>query len=220
MSDQRHYTIGELADAAGVTPRTIRYYTAEALLPPPDARGRYALYSSEHLLRLHLIARLKEEYLPLSAIRERLAGLEAPQLAALVAQPTSRAEVSSAADYVTQVLGKHVYVAASAAAAAAQPRQRLAEQAEPYLAAPAVDGKASNPLRYPPILPLPVGHAEPLATLAHQSGVVSVPRGASWRRITLAPGVELHIQEPATPAARRLIEALLSQAETIATQDE
>jgi len=39
MAEAMFYTIGQLAELAGVTPRTIRYYTAEELLPRPDARG-------------------------------------------------------------------------------------------------------------------------------------------------------------------------------------
>jgi DNA-binding transcriptional MerR regulator len=58
MAEETLYTISQLAEAAGVTPRTIRYYTAEGLLPRPDARGQYALYSQDHLLRLQLIGRL------------------------------------------------------------------------------------------------------------------------------------------------------------------
>src|SRR5258707_11155039 len=78
------YKISELADAAGTTPRTVRFYTAEGLLPPPDARGRYALYSNEHLDRLRLIDRLKEAHQPLNAIRERLAQLTGEEIGSLL----------------------------------------------------------------------------------------------------------------------------------------
>src|SRR5438045_3652795 len=42
MTDARtaQLTIAELAARAGVTPRTIRYYVAEGLLPPPGGRGQ------------------------------------------------------------------------------------------------------------------------------------------------------------------------------------
>ncbi len=72
MNKETLYTIGELAEATGTTPRTIRYYTAEGLLPPPDTRGRYALYGQEHIDRLQLIARLKDAYLPLGEIKARM----------------------------------------------------------------------------------------------------------------------------------------------------
>src|SRR5207302_2865395 len=79
------FTISELAEAGGATPRTVRYYTAEGLLPPPDARGRFALYSEEHLDRLRLIVRLKEAYLPLMAIRARLTALSPAEVRAMLA---------------------------------------------------------------------------------------------------------------------------------------
>ena len=70
------YTIGELARAADVTKRTIRYYVAQGLLPPPYGSGRAATYSSEHLYRLELIKLLKQEFLPLSEIKTLLDGLD------------------------------------------------------------------------------------------------------------------------------------------------
>ncbi|MCC6705677.1 MAG: MerR family DNA-binding transcriptional regulator, partial [Thermomicrobiales bacterium] len=38
MNDER-YSLQELSDAAGVSPRTVRYYIAEGLLPPPEPAG-------------------------------------------------------------------------------------------------------------------------------------------------------------------------------------
>ena len=78
------YNIGELAKYAGVTTRTVRYYCAEGLLPPPDTTGRYASYSEKHLCRLLLIARWKNDYLPLHKIRARLANLTTGEIMALL----------------------------------------------------------------------------------------------------------------------------------------
>src|SRR3712207_2940192 len=75
MQEEPTYTIGQLAARLRITPRTIRYYVAEGLLPPPDTRGRYARYGVSHLCRLQLIAHLKEAYLPLAEIKARLAPL-------------------------------------------------------------------------------------------------------------------------------------------------
>ena len=75
MSDEeRQHGIGiaELAQRAGVTPRTIRYYVAEGLLPPPGGRGQRRAYGPEHLERLETIRQLKAAYLPLHEIRRRL----------------------------------------------------------------------------------------------------------------------------------------------------
>lgn len=94
--EQGRYTLSELAAASGISARTIRYYTAEGLLPPPGERGRYAIYSVEHLRRLELIGRLKAAYLPLAAIRERLS---APGETFEPGMPPPIPEASSAAGF-------------------------------------------------------------------------------------------------------------------------
>lgn len=68
--------ISEFAAAAGVSPRTIRYYVVEGLLPPPDGLGLGAMYGPGHADRLRLILRLKDDYLPLREIRRVLTGLD------------------------------------------------------------------------------------------------------------------------------------------------
>jgi DNA-binding transcriptional MerR regulator len=64
------YQLPQLAAAAGVSARTIRYYQAERLLPPPAKRGREAIYDGAHLERLALIGELRDRGLTLRTIRE------------------------------------------------------------------------------------------------------------------------------------------------------
>jgi DNA-binding transcriptional MerR regulator len=64
--------IGELAQRARVTVRTVRYYIEEGLLPMPPMRGKYGDFDESYLQRLRLVRNLKDERLSLSAIRERL----------------------------------------------------------------------------------------------------------------------------------------------------
>ena len=66
------YKLDELAAAAGVSARTVRYYVQRGLLPAPAFRGRDTAYSGEHLLRLQAIKRLQERFLPLDAIQAEL----------------------------------------------------------------------------------------------------------------------------------------------------
>ena len=73
MPDEPTYTISELADLAGVTPRTIRYYLAQGLLPATGQSGPGTRYTTGHLARLRLIRRLQAEHQPLAEIRTRLA---------------------------------------------------------------------------------------------------------------------------------------------------
>jgi DNA-binding transcriptional MerR regulator len=127
MAEEMIYTIGELAEATGVTPRTIRYYTAEGLLPPPDTRGRYALYGEDQLLRLQLIARLKEAYLPLGEMKARLAQLTSEQVGQLLAEHSQPPlPAASAADYLAQVLAQQSTSAAPRTLAETSPRYGIA----------------------------------------------------------------------------------------------
>lgn len=66
------FKLDELAERAGVSPRTVRYYIAQGLLPSPGRLGPMTRYGREHLDRLRHIKRLQEERLSLTEIRTRL----------------------------------------------------------------------------------------------------------------------------------------------------
>lgn len=87
----------ELADRAGVSIRTVRYYIQQGLLPKPEARGPGAHYTEEHLDRLLLIKRLQREHLPLAEIRRVLESSAGES-------PAPR----TARDYIRAVLGEPV----------------------------------------------------------------------------------------------------------------
>src|SRR5438552_7439052 len=91
--------IAELAQLADVTPRTVRYYVAEGLLPPPGGAGQQRLYTSEHVLRLRAIKAMKASFLPLAEIRRRLAELAPTELERLV-ESVAPTPASSALDYL------------------------------------------------------------------------------------------------------------------------
>jgi DNA-binding transcriptional MerR regulator len=86
MSGTGRYSLKELSDRTGVSPRTVRFYTAQGLLPQPLTRGRYAAYSDAHLNRLKLIDRLKGVFLPLNVVREQLNSLSDEQIAKAVSE--------------------------------------------------------------------------------------------------------------------------------------
>ena len=67
------YALAELAEASGVSERTIRYYQAEHLLPRPAKKGRDAVYGAAHRERLTVIAELRDRGLTLQTIRELVA---------------------------------------------------------------------------------------------------------------------------------------------------
>ena len=91
LAGAERLTLGELTEAADVSVRTVRYYIAEGLLPPPEGSGPGSAYSQGHLDRLRLIQRLKEAYLPLKEIRRRLSGLSDDEVRSLLAADDNRA---------------------------------------------------------------------------------------------------------------------------------
>ena len=77
---QSEWKLAELAEAAGVSPRTVRYYVQRGLLPAPPFRGPDTVYGEEHLLRLKAIRALQARFLPLDTIQVELARLDADAL--------------------------------------------------------------------------------------------------------------------------------------------
>lgn len=225
------WTISELATQAGVTSRTIRFYTLEGLLPPPDARTRYALYGETHLLRLRLIQRLKEAYLPLTAIREQLERLSDAEIQALLDEPAGQGarfesakavpapppgvreqkSEGSAADYIARVLAAHGQTLPEVAA----PRRRALLVTPPPTQAPAMQPPAA------PVPPLPAPAAPAIPVKEAKTAESEPPptaeetQGDTWERIVLSPGVELHIRVPDTPDARERIDAQIRAAKSL-----
>ncbi|MEZ5142653.1 MAG: MerR family transcriptional regulator [Acidimicrobiales bacterium] len=74
--DEVIYSIDELSALTGVPSRTIRFYQSKGTLPPPERRGRVALYRPEHADRLRVIAELQDRGLRLDAIRDVLEQVE------------------------------------------------------------------------------------------------------------------------------------------------
>ncbi|KEO80694.1 transcriptional regulator [Paenibacillus polymyxa] len=71
--DMKLYRIGELAKAAGVSERTIDYYTKLGLITPEErSLKNYRLYNDETLNRLERINQMKQEKYSLEEIRQTL----------------------------------------------------------------------------------------------------------------------------------------------------
>jgi DNA-binding transcriptional MerR regulator len=225
------WTIGELAATADVTPRTIRYYTAEGLLPPPEIRGKYALYSTDHLNRLHLIAQLKAAYLPLNEIRTRIARLTPDQVTQLLAEyegmPQEPAS-TSAAGYIARVLQNRM---APPPEPLPKREQANSEQnrdlfdSEVAIAAP-LTHYGNMPAPNPAMPRLQTGDREqgapaggsmlsrfvpqePGSDMAAGSVTDRAEQREAWQRVTLAPGVELHLREPSAPGLHERIAELI-----------
>ncbi|MFD5185472.1 MerR family transcriptional regulator [Streptomyces sp. NPDC058372] len=76
---EREYRTAELAKAAGITVRTLRFYRERKLLPPPRREGRIAWYDNHHLARLRTIAALLERGHTLGGITELVTAFEEGQ---------------------------------------------------------------------------------------------------------------------------------------------
>jgi DNA-binding transcriptional MerR regulator len=76
-------TIGELAEAAGMTVRNVRNHRSRGLIGPPALEARTGYYGSEHLERLKLIRAMQADGFNLEAISRLLGdGATAPPIAA------------------------------------------------------------------------------------------------------------------------------------------
>ncbi|MBO8199661.1 MerR family transcriptional regulator [Streptomyces smyrnaeus] len=72
----REFRAHELAEAAGITARTLRFYRERKLLPPPRREGRIAWYDEHHLARLRSITALLSRGHTLGGIADLLDAFE------------------------------------------------------------------------------------------------------------------------------------------------
>jgi DNA-binding transcriptional MerR regulator len=172
------YSLKELCRAANVTERTVRYYIQEGLLPPPRGVGVFARYDYNHLLRLKLIRRLKEEYLPLAEIRKRLSDLSQTELEELAQQVEITAqydeEEADAKSYLDNVLNKRT-----------APLQSYTRQEQTTRTRNPAPGAPPPPATVPPAAPAPESRAfhEQKESYDHEE---------EWKRVKITEGVELH----------------------------
>jgi Ca-activated chloride channel family protein len=180
--DQSNLSIEELAEQARVSPRTVRYYISEGLLPGPGARGKLASYGDNHLARLLLIRRLLDQGMPLAEVKRVTGTLSATEVRGLLREEHERAatleraaETSSPREYVSELL-----------------RQARARRQ------PASPGPRATPgmglFAHKSPAPMPSG------------GATSAP--VAWERIELAPGVELHLRADVAPRVQPLLDRI------------
>ncbi|SES22635.1 MerR family transcriptional regulator [Streptomyces qinglanensis] len=73
---KREFRAPQLAEAAGITTRTLRFYRERKLLPPPRREGRIAWYDEHHLARLRSITALLARGHTLGGIADLLDAFE------------------------------------------------------------------------------------------------------------------------------------------------
>jgi DNA-binding transcriptional MerR regulator len=151
MERNATYDLQELCTEGGVTPRTVRYYIQQGLLPAPEPQGPSTRYGQGHLDRLRLIRDLQAEHQPLAVIRQRLEGLRDEDVRRLVKTRSSQKPApSSAVDYVRSVLGespsRHAVRQSAPVAAMPQPSTPARAQWERLALAPDVELHVRRPL--------------------------------------------------------------------------
>jgi DNA-binding transcriptional MerR regulator len=184
---QSEYWISELADLTQVSTRTIRYYIDEGLLPQPEIRGKYAVFTDEYLHRLRLIKYLKDAYLPLKQIKVLLDTLSESQMLGLLTDFEK--------DPVTALSNLQVRPVLNQA-------HTVNENALNYIAR--VRGSVDAFMESSP------PQAKSWQRSPNQVSSTQTYRKEEWQRIELEAGVELHIRQPLTSRQRRLVEKIIA----------
>ena len=228
MPDDDRYSLTELADLAGVTPRTIRYYLAQGLLPAVGQSGPGAKYDGRHLARLRLIRRLQAEHLPLAEIRRRLDGLSDEEIRALAGTGEPEPPTDSALEYVRGILEASTRPKAPSYEIKVPPPMRAMRVAdvsvEPTHSAPAA---RYEPVSVPEFTPPGVADAPaPYATpsMMPPAFIPSSPEPSpmersQWDRIALSPDVELHVRRPLGRAQQKQVDRLIAIARELLEED-
>lgn len=94
-------TLAEIAEAAGLPARTIRFYIAQGLLNGPVKGGRSAAYTAEHVTRLERIKQFQAAGRTLSEIARLLSGPSGEDFG--VAPPTAWWQHAIADDVIVWV---------------------------------------------------------------------------------------------------------------------
>lgn len=185
------YNLTELADLAGVTPRTVRYYLSQGLLPAVGTAGPGAKYDDGHLARLRLIRRLQREHQPLAEIRRQIETLDDAEILSLAELPAPK-PADSALDYIRRVMS---------------PTQAAAESpiAQTYAAATRA--------------PLPSSVlTEPAVPASDFAAEARIDR-SQWERIAIGRDVELHIRRPLPRSTAKRVDRLVSIARDLLEED-
>ena len=219
MAPTPTYSLREFAALAGVTPRTVRYYISEGLLPSPGA-GPQARYTQEHLERVQLIKELQRSHLPLAEIRHQLRAVSHDDVRRLLdARRPEAHRQTSALDYIRAVLsGTSPRPAPVHASAPAPPPPSLERASAPaQVAASRPDAVASVHEDVEPMY-RQLTHAAPayLATAAPQLQ----PDRSHWERIAIDPDIELHIRRPLTRRQNRAVSRIIGAARDILEEDQ
>ncbi len=207
------YSLADLARLADVTPRTVRYYVAQGLLPSPEAAGSATRYGEGHLARLRLIRRLQRDHLPLAEIRARLERMDDDEVSAMLDAaepqgPPSEMTTDATLAYVRELMTKsgvapRFYAQPPAHSLAKATFVREAPDEFPIRDAPGLPASAPAPSRpslQPPDplwapVPPPITRPQPVDR-------------STWERLAITPDIEIHVRRPLDRRSNKLVERL------------
>jgi DNA-binding transcriptional MerR regulator len=229
MPSENEYSLADLADLVGVTPRTVRYYVAQGLLPSPGQVGPGARYSDRHLNRLRLIRRLQREHLPLAEIRSRLGGLDDEEVAAILGNEPPAPAGDSAVDYIRTVLAKSVGTERGEPTGSPD-ESHPATMAQPRRVALAVDADADAEATFsqapdaPPDPSLTFNRLEFSPSPSRPKPAKSPPQPVAdrsqWDRVALTPDIELHVRRPLSRLQNKQVDRLIAIARELLEGDQ
>jgi DNA-binding transcriptional MerR regulator len=228
------YSLADLARLADVTPRTVRYYVAQGLLPSPEAAGPATRYGEGHLARLRLIKRLQRDHLPLAEIRARLERMGDDEVLAAAAildpqEPEPSLARQDTLDFVRSLMqqaGVQPSVAEAAVRydapvppAAMRRARSLLRRVEPAAEAATVDHESQGApasAKVPPpaaALPATAAPAAPAPLAAPATSIGPSPTRthgdrSTWERLVIAPDVELHVRRPLDRKTNKRVDQL------------
>jgi DNA-binding transcriptional MerR regulator len=175
--------------------RTLRFYTSRGMLDKPLAYdGRTALYGYRHLLQVVVIKCLQANHLPLTKVREMLQGLRNEDLEGLleISGENCQAGKFELPDYQEPPPGKDF----------SQPAKG------PGLASPLLQGILKS--KFDTLPPKPKK-----SMVAWEADAIIIDEGrskpASWQRLEVEPGVELHLREDIKVKAGSQLDVLLAR---------
>ncbi len=199
--DKESYLINQLAEKAGVTVRTIRYYVNEGLLAPPQTKGRYSAYDEDALYRIRLIKFYKESYLPLSRIRELLDSMTPEEIRATVEKYEKEPpEFNLPMMSESQIQANENYSA----------REYLRNLKEPAPREYNQDNQMAPPSSPSPAL-LRRMSPEPMSLESRDMSNTPPKPPDTWRRIEVDDGMEILVREDVYRKRRQEIEMFLAR---------
>lgn len=201
LTDPTTFSLDELAAAADVPARTVRYYISQGLLPSTGTRGPKTRYEQGHLSRLQLIKRLQRRHLPLAEIRRQLDALDDEAVEMALRSTPAEPQRGSALDYVQGLLHRGVSGMVSPS------------EASPMLFDAIPNASAAAPSPGEPARVTRARAPAPPTTIPND------PQPATVHRYPITTAIEIHAKQPLDSQQSTLLARLLEAARRITEEE-